>query len=400
LSEVIAVVNAGSATIKFAVYAVAAGELGRLICRGLAENTSAGGRIKLTDAGGQLVFEHSIAAQPSEVLGPAHLLTPALSALEQHINNAEIVAIGHRVVHGGERFSAPVLLDPAAVDELERLVPLAPLHQPHNLAPIRALMAAKPDTPQVACFDTAFHRTQPRVAQMFGLPTRFFDSGVKRYGFHGLSYEYVAGVLPDFVGERADGNVIVAHLGNGASMCAMKTRQSIATTMGFTALEGLVMGTRCGSIDPGVILYLMDAQGMSSREVAHLLYQESGLLGLSGLSADVRELLASASPCAAEALRVFSYRAVRKIGSLAAALGGLDALVFTGGIGEHAAPVRESICAGAAWLGVGLDLGANQAHGPVISAPSSRVSVAVVRTDEERVIANHTLRIAASPPKR
>jgi acetate kinase len=396
VSEVIAVVNAGSATIKFAVYAVASGELGCLICRGLAENTPAGARIKLTDAAGQLLTDRSIAAQPNQAPGPAHLLAPALNELEQHTGGARIAAIGHRVVHGGERFSAPVFLDLAAVDALEQLVPLAPLHQPHNLAPIRALMAAKPDTPQVACFDTAFHRTQSRIAQMFGLPTRFFESGVKRYGFHGLSYEYVAGAMPEFLGERADGKVIVAHLGNGASMCAMQNRRSIATTMGFTALDGLVMGTRCGNIDPGVILYLMDGQGMSSLELAHLLYQESGLLGLSGLSADVRELLASAAPRAAEALEVFAYRAVREIGSLAAALGGLDALVFTGGIGEHAAAVRERICAGARWLGVTLDSEPNRAHGPTISAASSRVAVAVIPTNEERVIANHTLRIAAA----
>jgi acetate kinase len=302
-----------------------------------------------------------------------------------------VVAAGHRIVHGADRYSAPVLLTEALLAELAGFVPLAPLHQPHNLAAVEALAALAPDLPQVGCFDTAFHRTQPALAQAFALPRALSAEGIKRYGFHGLSYEYIAGVLPQHLGPAAEGRVVVAHLGNGASMCGMIGRRSAATTMGFTALDGLMMGTRAGNLDPGVLLYLIQHKGMDVERLTRLLYKESGLLGVSDLSQDMRTLLASDRPAAREAIELFCYRATRELGSLAAALGGLDALVFTGGIGERAAPVRARICTAAAWLGLSLDEAANATNATVISAAESRVAVLVVPTDEERMIAQHTV---------
>jgi len=280
------------------------------------------------------------------------------------------------------------------LQELEALVPLAPLHQPHNLTPIRSLAKLRPDLPQIACFDTAFHTTQASVAQAFALPHALSESGIKRYGFHGLSYEYVASVLPEHLGAGADGRIVVAHLGAGASMCAMRARRSVATTMGFTALEGLPMGTRTGAIDPGVILHLMGERRMSLAAITELLYTKSGLLGMSGVSPDVRDLLASGSPLAARALDVFVYRVGRELGSLAAALGGLDALVFTAGIGEHAAPIRARICDGLGHLGVEIEPARNAANAPVISSATSRATVRVIPTDEELMIARHTRALA------
>jgi acetate kinase len=302
-----------------------------------------------------------------------------------------IAAVGHRVVHGGEHFAAPVLIDDAILDQLEKLAPLAPLHQPHNIAPIRVISRIAPDIPQVACFDTAFHRTQPPVAQLHALPRDLSATGVKRYGFHGLSYEYIASVLPGIVGDAARGRVVAAHLGNGCSMCAMRDGKSVTTTMGFTALEGLPMGTRSGAIDPGVLLYLLTERGMSVADVSDLLYHRSGLLGVSGVSNDMRKLLASNAREAAEAIELFVYRINRELGSLVAALGGIDALVFTAGIGEHAAPVRARVCESAGWLGIRLDPAANAAGGPRISAADSPVSAWVVPTNEELMIARHTL---------
>jgi acetate kinase len=293
------------------------------------------------------------------------------------------------VVHGGERFSAPIRLDKESIDALRRLIPLAPLHQPHNLAAVDAITAALPGVPQVACFDTAFHHSQPAVARLFALPRAITAQGVRRYGFHGSSYEYIAHVLPQHLGPRADGKVIVAHLGNGASMCAMEKRKSVASTMGFTAVEGLMMGTRTGSLDPGVMLYLMDHAKMDAKALTNLIYKESGLLGVSGISHDMRELLASDRPEAMEAVELFCYRINREIGALAAACGGLDAIVFTGGIGENAAPVRERVCLAAAWLGVKLDSAANARGACRISAVDSRVDVLVLPTNEEWMIARH-----------
>jgi acetate kinase len=278
----------------------------------------------------------------------------------------------------------------AVFAKLEALSPLAPLHQPHNLAAIAALSKLHPKLSQVACFDTSFHTTQPAVATAFALPRVLTGQGVKRYGFHGLSYEYIASILPDHLGPRADGKVVVAHLGHGASMCAMTKRRSMATTMGFSALDGLVMGKRCGSLDPGVILYLLDYEAMNSKQISHLLYEESGLFGVSGISDDMRELLASRDPYAAEAIELFVYRIVRELGSLVAALGGLDALVFTGGIGEHSAEIRARICRQATWLGMRLDERANAAGGPMISESAGSVSVLALQTNEEYVIARHT----------
>jgi acetate kinase len=283
-----------------------------------------------------------------------------------------------------------VKLDAGVVAKLEELIPLAPLHQPHSLAPIRLLAERLPQVPQVACFDTAFHRAQPELAQAFALPPSITDRGVRRYGFHGLSYEYIASALPELDEVAAGGRAIVAHLGNGASLCAMKAGRSVASTMGFTAVDGLPMGTRCGAIDPGVILYLMDSMKMDPRAIEKLIYQESGLLGVSGVSSDMRALLESRDPRARLAVDLFVYRIGREIGSLAAALGGLDALVFTAGIGEHAAVIRERVCSDAAWLGVQLDQAANTGGGPRISAAASRVSAWVVPTNEELMIARHT----------
>jgi acetate kinase len=276
------------------------------------------------------------------------------------------------------------------IDQLEQLVALAPLHQPHNLAAMRAIARMKPDVPQVACFDTAFHSTQPPVAQAFALPRAVTNLGIKRYGFHGLSYEYIAQVLPDYAGAKADGRVVIAHLGSGASMCGLRGRKSLATTTGFTALDGLPMGTRCGTLDPGVLLYLLSERRMDIPTLTDLLYHRSGLLGVSGESSEMDELLTSASPHAAEAIDLFVYRIGRELGSLAAALGGLDALVFTGGIGQYAAPIRARVCQDAQWLGVQLDTAANRAGGPKISTDESAVSVWVIPTDEDLMIARHT----------
>jgi acetate kinase len=305
----------------------------------------------------------------------------------------QLAAVGHRVVHGGMDYAAPVRVDLEVVAQLEQLIPLAPLHQPHNLAPIRSLLERAPQLPQIACFDTAFHRSNPPLAQMFALPSEFTESGVRRYGFHGISYEYIASVLPQVDERAAQGKTIVLHLGNGASMCALLAGASVASTMGFTALDGLPMGTRCGAIDPGVLLYLIDERRMDARALEHLLYHQSGLLGVSGISSDMRTLLASNEPRARLAIDLYCYRMRREIGSLAAALGGLDALVFTGGIGENAAVIRARVCRDAGWLGVELDPAANAARGPRISTPGARVSAWAIPTDEELMIARHTCRL-------
>ena len=284
-------------------------------------------------------------------------------------------------------------MNPGVIEDLERLAPLAPLHQSHNLAAIKALTKLHPKLLQVACFDTAFHCTQPQVATAYALPRALTEAGIRRYGFHGLSYEYIASVLPEYAGQAAEGKVVVAHLGQGASMCAMEARRSVATTMGFTGLDGLPMGHRCGTLDPGVVLYLMVEKGMNVVTITDLLYNRSGLLGVSGLSDDMRTLLASNDPHAEEAIQLFVYWIGRELGSLAAALGGLDALVFTGGIGEHAAAVREQVCKHAAWLGITLEIHANAIGGPCITSAESRVTAWVIPTDEDLMIARHTARL-------
>jgi acetate kinase len=307
----------------------------------------------------------------------------------EKLGNRPLAAVGHRVVHGGMHYSRPARVTPELLAELEKLVPLAPLHEPFNLAPIKMAMSLDPELPQVACFDTAFHRTAPEVEQAFALPYSFYEEGIRRYGFHGLSYEYIASVLPERAPEIAEGRVVVAHLGNGCSACAMRAGVSVATTMGFTALDGLPMGTRCGELDAGVVLHLIQQKGMSAQELVDLLYRRSGMLGLSGVSADFRELLASDEPRARFAVEVFCYRVAGHIASLASALGGLDGIVFTAGVGENAAPVRSAICRACAWLGVELDEKANNEHGQRISTPASRVGAYVIKTDENLMIARH-----------
>jgi acetate kinase len=391
MNEVILALNAGSSSIKFSLFVTTSrADALSLVYQGEVEGLGSEPRFLVSDTTGQRFVDEQLTAKAGTTLSHEEALGVLLEWIEHHEAGLTLIAVGHRVVHGGILFLAPVLVDSVVINQLEQLVPLAPLHQPHNLAAMRAIARMKPDVPQVACFDTAFHRTQPPVAQAFALPRDVTDLDVKRYGFHGLSYEYIASVLPTYAGAIADGRVVVAHLGNGASMCAMQGRKSRATTMGFTALDGLPMGTRCGSLDPGVLLYLLSEQHMDIPAVTDLLYHRSGLLGVSALSSDMRELLASDAPSAVEAIDLFVYRIGRELGSLVAALGGLDVLVFTAGIGEHAASIRARVCQDAQWLGVRLDNEANRAGGPKISAENSGVSVWVIPTDEDLMIARHT----------
>ena len=386
--DTILVINAGSSSIKFSLFAEAAAELG-LVARGQVEGIYTAPHFTAKDAAGKPAGEKQW--EPGTKLGHDGALAHIIDWLKAtHGGDHRLVAVGHRVVHGGTDYAAPVRVDAAVVAKLEKLVPLAPLHQPHNLAPIRAVLQRAPDLAQVACFDTAIHRSNPPLAQMFALPKELDDAGVRRYGFHGLSYEYIASVLPKFDERAARGRTVVLHLGNGASMCALEAGKSVASTMGFTAVDGLPMGTRCGAIDPGVVLYLMDERKMDARAIEKLIYSQSGLLGVSGVSSDMRVLLESPEPRAKLAVDLFLYRIGRELGSLAAALGGLDAIVFTAGIGEHAALIRERVCRQAAWLGVELDPQANAQRGPRISTAASRTSAWVIPTNEELMIARHT----------
>ncbi len=388
MADAILVLNAGSSSLKFSVFL----EGDRPLVRGQLEGLFTRPHFTARDQAGGTIGEKEWPAGTK--LGH----TGAIEFLfawgrERGLQGHRIVAAGHRVVHGGPKFTEPVRIDAGVLAALDALVPLAPLHQPHNLSAIRAVGERVPELPQTACFDTSFHRSQPAVAQTFALPRQYTEEGVLRYGFHGLSYEYIASTLPGMDARAASGRTVVAHLGNGASMCAMSAGRSVASTMGFTAVDGLPMGTRCGAIDPGVLLYLMDRHGMDVRGLEKLLYQQSGLLGVSGLSSDMRALLQSTSPQAALAVDLFVYRIGRELGSLAAALGGLDALVFTGGIGENAALIRARVCRDAAWLGVEPDAAANEAGGPRISRPGSRVTCWVIPTNEEVMIARHTRRL-------
>jgi acetate kinase len=391
VSDAILVLNAGSSSIKFSVFPGHVRPSRQdLICDG--ECDGIGHRVHFTAndrAGASLVDDYLAEGTSHE-----DALAALLRWLEGHFQDHRLVAAGHRVLHGGSLYTAPVRIDASVTAELNRLIPLAPLHQPHNLAAIAALSKLHPALPQIACFDTAFHHTEPELATAFALPLRLTAEGIRRYGFHGLSYEYIASVLPDVLGPaEADGRVVVAHLGAGASMCAMHQRKSVATTMGFTALDGLPMGSRCGNLDPGVVLYLMQEKGMTAQAVSDLLYHSSGLLGVSGISDDMRTLLASTDPHAADAIALFVYRINRELGSLAAALGGLDALVFTAGIGEHAAEIRRRVCEQTAWLGVQFDAAANAAGRPRITITASRVSGWIIPTDEDLMIARHTWRL-------
>ena len=398
MTHAILTLNAGSSSIKFALIEgtaaltpIAHGDIGKIGIAPLLTVTDAHGRKLMQRTWDEGRTDHGAALSHEALLGPT------LDWITAHLGSTTLVAAAHRIVHGGRDFSAPVRLDDAALQALEKLIPLAPLHQPHNLALVRAVRALRPDLPQIGCFDTAFHHTMPAIASRLALPREFEDEGVRRYGFHGISYEFIARSLRAVAPEQAAGRVIAAHLGNGASLCAMQGGRSIDTTMGFTALDGLVMGTRCGNLDPGVILYLMQAKGVSAEAISHMLYEKSGLLGVSGISADMGVLLASDDPHAAEAVALFAYSAVRCIGSLAASLGGLDCLIFTAGIGEHAAPVRAAICARLGWLGVAVDTAANEKHAPVISLPDSRVVVRVMATDEEATMAGHAMEIMGLP---
>ena len=386
MADAILVLNAGSSSLKFAVFLE--GKPPRPLIHGQLEELITKPRFKAYGEDGQVVGDKEWPAGAQ--LGHGGAIAFLFAWGSGMLSGSRIVAAGHRVVHGGTKFTRPVLVDPKVLATLEELAPLAPLHQPHNLDAIRAVAGHMPDLPQAACFDTAFHRSQPAVAQAFALPRRYSEEGVLRYGFHGLSYEYIASVLPGVDANAAQGRTVVAHLGNGASLCALKGGVSVAATMGFTPADGVPMGTRCGSLDPGVLLYLMDKHGMDARALERLVYQESGLLGVSGVSSDMRTLLGSADPHAAEAIDLFVYRIGRELGSLAAALGGLDALVFTGGIGEKAAAVRARVCRDAAWLGLELDAAANEAGGPRISRAGSRIAAWVVPTNEELMIAQHT----------
>jgi acetate kinase len=385
-ADTILVLNAGSSSIKFRTFRVGGDADPALTAKGIIEGIGTAPRFRATAADGSPLGEESWA---DPALGHETLLDFLADWLERRRGGDRLVAAAHRVVHGGVKFAAPVVLDGDIIGELERLVPLAPLHQPHNLAAIAATARRFPGLPQVACFDTAFHRTQPEIATRFALPPEILDEGVRRYGFHGISYEHIARLLEAEEPTLHAGRVVVAHLGAGASLCAMRGGRSVATTMGFTALDGLVMATRAGSVDPGVLLYLLEQRGMTPPELARLLYHRSGLLGVSGLSADMRTLLDSAETRAAEAVELFVYRASREIGSLAAALGGVDALVFTAGIGENSPEIRARLCAASSWLGIVLDEAANREGARRIDGPGSRVAVRVIPTDEEGMIARH-----------
>ncbi|MEN6373942.1 MAG: acetate/propionate family kinase [Smithella sp.] len=396
MEKLILVLNAGSSSLKFTLF-VDQGERPKVLYDGQIEGILTESRFRAKDGAGKLVAEKTWPAETP--LGHEGAIEALFAWGREVLGNAgSIVAVGHRVVHGGLKYTKPTLVNDSIVADLEKLNPLAPLHQPHNLAAIRVIAKRRPDIPQVACFDTSFHTSIPAVAQTFAIPRKYTEKGIRRYGFHGLSYEYIASILPGIDSVAAKGRTVVAHLGNGASMCAMQGLKSTACTLGFTAVDGLMMGTRCGAIDPGVMLYLMDECGLNARDLENLIYKESGLLGVSGISSDMRTLLESNDPHAAEAVELFVYRISRELGSLAAALGGLDALVFTGGIGENSAPIRDRICRAANWLGLEFDEKANAAGGPRISRTGSLVSAWVIPTDEELMIARHTQKAVLAKP--
>ena len=382
----ILVLNAGSSSVKFSLHVAAPDGTLPARIEGQVEGLGASPRFVARRGDGERVARDL----DGDDCDHERAIACIRDWLDGERDATPLAAAGHRVVHGGTRFTRPLRVDDAALEALDALVPLAPLHQPHNLAGIRALRRALPELPQVACFDTAFHHTLPPLARRFAIPRELGDAGIRRYGFHGLSYEYVAAALPQVAPAVAHGRVVVAHLGNGASLCALQGGRSVATTMGFTALDGLVMGTRPGALDPGVLLYLMQEQGYDAERLTDLLYHRSGLLGVSELSSDMRALLASDDPRAREAVDLFVHRIGSELAAMAFALGGLDALVFTAGIGEHAAEIRARVCRDAAWLGVVLDPEANARGGPCLSAPGARASAWVVPTDENQQIARHT----------
>ena len=390
MTDAIVVLNAGSSSFKFSLFQRDGDGIAPIV-RGQAEGLYTSPRFVAKNSTGAVIGER--AWIDGAKIGHDGALEYLVGFLRDKLSEHRLVGVGHRVVHGGLEYTKPVRVDASVVDALQKYIPLAPLHQPHNLAPIRALLERFPQLPQVACFDTAFHRTQPPVAQAFALPKSITDRGVIRYGFHGLSYEYIASVLSEHDERAAQGKTVVLHLGNGSSMCAMASGRSVASTMGFTAADGLPMGTRCGNLDPGVVLYLMDEMKMDVRAIEKLIYQQSGLLGVSGVSSDMRTLQESSEPRAKAAIDLYVYRIGRELGSLAAALGGVDAIVFTAGIGENSAILRERVCRDAAWLGVDVDANANKRNATRIDAAGSGVSAWVIATNEELMIARHTLSV-------
>jgi len=391
MNDYVLVLNAGSSSLKFRVYEREPAAAWHPAASGQIEGIGTAARFAAADGDGNSLGRNDL---PS-VRDASGALDALAAWLRERYARARVLGVGHRVVHGGSRYAEPTLVTPDVLEDLSALAPLAPLHQPHNLAPIAALLERMPGVPQVACFDTAFHRGRPAVAELVPLPKEIRDGGVQRYGFHGLSYEYIAQALPRVAPEIARGRVIVAHLGSGASLCALHNGKSVECTLGFTALEGLCMGTRPGAVDPGVILHLFQTLKLSAKDVETMLYKQSGLLGISGVSNDMRELLASSEPDARLAIDYFVYRVAQSIGAFAAVLGGVDALVFTAGIGERSAEIRRRICAASAWLGVELDEAANARHAPRISSENARVSAWVVPTNEELMIAQHTGRLLA-----
>ena len=386
----ILVVNAGSSSLKFSLFRLDAADALQLAVRGQIDGIGTMPRLKAKDVAGKTLVERDLLLEEAREVKDAIGLAAAW--LREQFPGEQLLAVGHRVVHGGADYSQPVRVDEAVFTALEKLTPLAPLHEPHNLAAIRALRETRPELPQIACFDTAFHRTHPQLADLYALPWEFYEAGVRRYGFHGLSYEYIAATLPQAAPEIANGRVIVAHLGSGASLCALRAGQSVDSTMGFSPLDGIPMGTRPGAIDPGVLLYLVGQRGMTPAALEKLLYKESGMLGLSGISNDMRQLLESPEPRARLAVDYFVHYVAKEIGALAAVLGGLDGLVFTAGVGENAPVIRARILQACAWLGVTLDADANQRGDARITAPGSSVSAWVIPTNEELMIARHTYR--------
>ncbi len=390
MTDAILTLNTGSSTIKFALYALASNQDNpQVVVSGVIDDGDGKPKISIHDNQGAALLEKAL-PDHSDHNQQLHFV---LDWLQDNLHAYRLIGAGHRIVHGGATFTEPLILDDETLAQLEQLTPLAPLHQPYNLAAIHKLAETAPELPQIGCFDTMFHHSIPHLANEFALPRALTAEGVRRYGFHGLSYEYIAEVLPGYAGDVAQGRVVVAHLGSGASLCAMRNGNSVTTTMGFTALDGLPMAERCGNLDPGVLLYLMKEKGMDYDSLTQLLYHQSGLLGVSGSSGDLRTLLADRSPQAQEAVDLFVYRINRELGSLAAALGGIDVLVFTAGIGEHSPQIRAAVCAQAQWLGIDCDSAANQRGEHCISTRDSRVGVYVIATDENLMIARHSQRL-------
>lgn len=389
MTDHVLALNAGSSSLKFALYELIEDNRPSMRWRGQIERLGDAPRLLAQSAGGRSINEPLTDTKTHD-----EAIRAFLKMARENLPDIHVRAIGHRVVHGGAVFSEPVRIDDSVLDTLNGFIPFAPLHQPYSLAGIRAASAAFPGTTQVACFDTAFHRTHPWVNDTFALPQRFYEKGVRRYGFHGLSYDYISQKLQDIAPGLYEGRVVIAHLGNGASMCAVSGGRAVASTMGFSALDGLPMGTRSGQLDPGVVLYMMQQDGMTAEEIADTLYRKSGLLGLSGISSDMRTLLAADTPDARKAIEYYVFRIRRELGALSAALEGIDALVFTGGIGENSAAIRQMVCDGMRWIGIEMDKSRNADGGTVLSTDLSRVRILAIPTNEEMIIARAAARLA------